>query len=177
MNVGKHMKLLLLISCLPCAVLATQTPEIKFSVPASGRDYLWTMIACDEKEERYVDDLYDAFLVATEKKELPKECFRVPLHFATFTGDYYVFERGYYVSQNSLRGFSLAIPKNCVVVKDGMIAPVYPLTVASSDGKQGLQIVMLKRKEPNQPPEPTAPSGRGSPRPAADKHHEQGSKK
>ena len=159
------MKRLFPIFFLLCVVLqaAEQKPvsetanatTFKSGVQSVDRDYLWTMIACDEKEERYVDALYDAFLVATEKKELPRECFRVPLHFATQSRDYYIFERGYYVSQNILRGFSLAIPKDCVVVKDQMIAPAQALTVASWDGKQGLQIVVLKRKDPSRFPEPT----------------------
>lgn len=153
------MKRLFPMLALPCMVFAAQppagkpgadvtgVPPVRFSVPPSvDRDYLWTMIACGEEDERYVDSLYNAFLLAVGKKELPKGCFRVPQHFATLNGDYYIFERGYYISQNNLRGFSLSIPKNCVLVEEGTITPSCALAVSSRDGKQGQEIVVLKRK-------------------------------
>lgn len=123
------------------------TPVVKFQYPPESRDYLWTMIACDEKEERFASDVFDAFLSLTARRELKKEELRFPASFAVRLPNYVVLSRGFYVSPNELRGFDISVPKNCLVEKDGLFSLTTPVVIDKEDRRQGITVLVLKKKQ------------------------------
>ena len=115
---------------------------------AAEKNYIATMIACEEKEEALVSSTYSAFLTLVAKRELPKEELRFPVRMAERRVDGFLISRGFYVSPNELRGFEIFVPKDCVVEKDGILISSTALVIASEDSKQGFTLLALKRKIP-----------------------------
>src|SRR5687768_2919051 len=56
---------------------------ITVTTSATSRDYLWTLIACGEKDEATISDAFNAFITLLATGELKKEELRFPAHLAT----------------------------------------------------------------------------------------------
>jgi hypothetical protein len=123
---------------------------LAFSVRADDQSYLATMIACEEKEERFVDEAYDAFNTLVVGHDLKKEGLRFPVRLAKEYKGMITFERVFYLTPNILRGFALRVPQDCLRQVDGLWVSVVPLTVAGQDSRQGVTTLTLKANQPNQ---------------------------
>jgi hypothetical protein len=154
------MKVLVSLLCSLSTILAGE-PAVKLTYPPTPRDYLWTIIACDEREEHFATEAFDAFLALIARRELKQEELCFPASFAVVLPNYIVLSRAFYVSQNELRGFEISVPKQCVTEKDGVLRLTAPVVVEKEDRRQGITLFVLKRKEPNQSLQPTALLGRG----------------
>jgi hypothetical protein len=111
--------------------------------------YYAKMVACDEAEERYVEDLYHAFLILLDKKELVEGRFSVPARFAIKYNNDYIFERAFYITPNILQGFSICIPSDCVTMGDGMLSLSSAVVLGAREARQGIQILTVcKRPNP-----------------------------
>ncbi len=125
-------------------------PAVRFQIPPAPRDYLWTMIACDEQEERFVSQAFDAFLALTAKREIGKDELRFPVSFAVMRPDYVILSRAFYIAPNELRGFEIAIPRNCLIERQGVFNLNASVVVHKEDRRQGITILVVKKKEPTQ---------------------------
>ena len=154
LTLGKEMKLL---AALICSALLSGCASVK----QDDRSYLWKMIACDDSEEEAVGSVYIAYLRAIQGEAVEPGVTRVPLRKVEVTNAFVIASIGYYISPNGFRGFELAFPKDSVELKDGNYVLKERLILAKQSFKSEIHLIELKK--PNQPPEPTAPSGRGSP--------------
>jgi hypothetical protein len=118
--------------------------------PAIGADtdYSAKMIACEVKDEIFVLDAYDAFLELLTKRELKKEALRFPEKLMSRTESHVIFSRAYYISTNILAGFELSVPKECMSKKHGVLTSNTELVIAQDYTKQGIRVIILKKKEP-----------------------------
>ena len=121
----------------PISVRATATNDM---------DYLAKMIACDEKDERYVAEVYDAFLTLSAGRELKAGELRFPIRMVEKQGDFILIERAFYVSPNELRGFELFIPKTLLAERKGLVVSKVPLSVAQTVTRQGITSFTLQSK-------------------------------
>jgi hypothetical protein len=136
---GQGMRALLLL------ILVTSTAI------AADTGYLAKMIDCEEKEEALISDTYSAFLALMSKRKLPKGGLRFPVRLSRRSEYGFTISRGYYVSPNELRGFEIFVPKDCFDEKEGILISSTELSIDREDWKQGSTLLVLKRKEPNQP--------------------------
>jgi hypothetical protein len=121
---------------------------------ADNLSYLASMIACEEKEELFVDGAFDAFLSLAAGRDVKEGELCFPVRLAKEAHDVVSFERAFYLTPNILRGFELRVPVECLRQKEGMWISIVPLTVAKQRGQQGITSLTLKKKEPNQALEP-----------------------
>lgn len=102
-----------------------------------------------------MDGAFDVFLHLAASRDVQKEELRFPVGLAKQSQDMVSFERAFYLTPNILRGFELRVPVECLRQKEGMWISIVPLTVAKERRQQGIIALTLKKKEPNQPLEPT----------------------
>lgn len=116
---------------------------------AKNHDLLFQKIKCDEADQRFISDTYDAFLTILAKREIGKEKIRFPARMAS------QIKRGethtiicwsYYITPDESRGFELAIPKDSCTENDGFLTTTTDLVIARQDRKQGVEILVLKPK-------------------------------
>jgi len=130
------------------------------------RSYLWSMIECEESDEAATDYLYDAYLHVLQGRTLeplmttaPASPVSFPASKASVGKDYIDAGVAFYVSPNSLRGFSMRFPKETLELRGKTYFLKEKLVLAKQEFKSELHLIELKR--PNQSLQPTAPSGRG----------------
>jgi hypothetical protein len=128
---------------------------LAFSLRADDNSYLLSMIACEEKEERFVDDTFNSFNVLSVGRGIKKAELRFPVRLTTEYNGMITFERGFYLTPNILRGFALRVPKDLLKQVDGLWISTAPLIVAAEDSRQGVTTLTLKVNPPNQALEPT----------------------
>jgi len=129
-----------------CSLLV---PVAARSAGTNDMDYLAKMIACDEKDERYVAQAYDAFLTLTAGRELKPGELSFPVRVIEKSGDFILIERAYYVSPNEMRGFELFIPKRFVSEKNGLVVTTTALSVAQRITGQGITSFTLQKATAN----------------------------
>jgi hypothetical protein len=120
---------------------------VPIAAPSAGTndmDWLAKMIACDEKDEQYVAQAYDAFLTLVAGREIQPTDLRFPSRLVERSGEFIHIERAYYISPNEFRGFDLFIPKALISEKDGFIVPRVPLAVAKRLTRQGMTSFTLR---------------------------------
>lgn len=116
------------------------------SAPAGEIGYVDKMIACKEGEESFVSEAFDAFLTLVSHREVKKNSLHFSAQSATFREDYIIFDRAFYISPNNLRGFELAVPKNCITENNGVLT-LSDTVVLDSESYQGdIRIFVLKKK-------------------------------
>jgi hypothetical protein len=138
---------------LPLAVFAE---EVKTDMP-----WLASMIACDEKEERYVDEIYENAINLLSGETLKKGDHSFPIHFTEFRPQFAVVDRAYYITPNTFKSFELLIPREAIAIKDGMVTITVDLRLKSKSWRQGTRTLELAII-PSQAAEPTAQSGRSA---------------
>jgi hypothetical protein len=116
------------------------------SAAAAEVGYVDKMIACDEQEERFVSEAFDAFLTLVAKNDVKKDTLHFPVRLATFRPDYIIFDRGFYISPNELRGFELVVPRGCLAEKNGVFTLKETVVVDRDEWRSGIRILVLKRK-------------------------------
>ena len=133
----------ILLACLfaPVAARAADTNDTA---------YIAKMIACDQKDEGYVAQAYDAFLALAAGQVLKPGELRFPARLLEKDGGFIIIERAYYVSLNELRGFELFVPREFVAEQGGFVVSTAPLSVAQKATRQGITSLTLQRKEANQ---------------------------
>lgn len=120
---------------------------VSLSAAAAEPSYVDKMIACEEQEERFVSEAFDAFLALVARQPVKKGELHFPARLATFRPDYIIFDRGFYISPNELRGFELAVPRDCLTEKDGIFTLSETLVVDRDEWRSGLRILVLKKKD------------------------------
>lgn len=131
-----------LLSCLLALGIAR-------SADTNNVGYLAKVIACEEKDERYVAQAYDTFLALAAGRNLKAGEMRFPARLVEKRGDFVLIARAYYVSPNELRGFELLAPKDCVSEKDGLVFSTSALSVTQKLTRQGITSFILQMKETN----------------------------
>jgi hypothetical protein len=110
-------------------------------VYCADRQYVVSAIDCEESCERYIDDAYAIHIHLLSGKTIPKGALRLPSKLVRQSDSFLIFERAYYVTPNSLRGFSLAIPRSLMAEKDGIITNLSPIRAVKEDWKQGIALI------------------------------------
>jgi hypothetical protein len=113
---------------------------------AADMDHVAKMISADPKDEAMISDAYDAFLTLLSAHEIKAGEIKYPTRITERRENGIIIEHAFYVSPNELRGFSLFIPKNCVVEKDGTLISTATLVLESEEMRQGLRYLVLKKK-------------------------------
>lgn len=109
--------------------------------------YLLMRIACDEDEERYVAEAYDAFLTLCTTRELQASQLHFPAHLAGRHGNHVLIERAYYIAPNELRGFELRIPSDLVSEYEGIFGLTADVSIGKASTRQGITVFLLQEKE------------------------------
>jgi hypothetical protein len=133
----------ILLACLLAPVAAA-------AVVTNDTAYIAKMIACDQKDEGYVAQAYDAFLALAAGQVLKPGELHFPARLIEKDGGFIIIERAYYVSLNELRGFELFVPREFVAEKSGVVVSTAPLSVAQKATRQGITSLTLQREEANQ---------------------------
>jgi hypothetical protein len=120
---------------------------IPFAASAAEYGYVAKMIACSEKEERLVSQAYDAFLKLISGGRVEKDDLRFPFQWAAIRPEKLILSRGFYISPNELRGFELAIPKSCLVERDGIFVLNSAVTLENVEVRVGIRVLVLRKAE------------------------------
>jgi hypothetical protein len=127
---------IVLVLALPAAISAS----------ADDHGYLAKMIACDEKDEAKVENAFDAYLTLTASKELKAGTLELPASLSEKRDNLIFFERGFYLTPNTFRGFAIFVPADCMIEKNGSWISTVALTVDQEDFRQGVASFKLKPK-------------------------------
>ena len=110
--------------------------------------YVSRAIACDEKEERYVEMLYGSFLTLLSEGSIEKKELMFPARFAQVNESFAIVGLAYYISPNLYKSFEIAIPRSAIIEHNGMMSISTDLRLKSKDFKQGTCILELVKREP-----------------------------
>ncbi len=124
--------------------------------PAPQCCYVSKMIVCDETEERFVEDLYNAFLSFQAREILKKGDLKFPAHFAELSPEFAIVGRSFYITPNTLKGFEIAFPRGALRQEGTMLEVACDLWVKAIDWKQGCCLIQLTKDRPNQRPDGTS---------------------
>jgi hypothetical protein len=108
--------------------------------------YVGRMIECSEADEHFVSQAYDAFVALAGTREVKAGELHFPARWAIARPDYIIIWRAFYISPNELRGFELAIPRNCMVEKDGILGLALPVVVEKEGTRAGIRTLVLRKK-------------------------------
>jgi len=136
--------------------------SLSFLVSASGlavESQVEKVIRASAKEETGISEAYDVYLSALSHQVIARTRVSFPMSLVKESSNYFIVERGYYISPNELRGFGLAIPKKPARSVHGKLKATDDLVLQSEERRQGLHTVVLtkRRVEPQHPADGSQP--------------------
>ncbi len=125
---------------------------------ASDRSYISDRIECPEEKERFVLSLYHDYLSILANKEI--QTGRLAIHESQIQErNGYLFSGwAFYLTPNELTGFDFTIPKDLMKKEGEFWINTTTLSIESKETKQGLETLILKRKEDSNQAAHTTPA-------------------